>query len=371
MNSLILKKMFLLIAFISLTACNFSGNEKSNTPEISSYETNTAFEDTSVVSAKSTNEKIKPFIISDSKTGSEIYTIWYPSTWKRVTNSNQWTFEGPNNIKISREFGQFFTFGNSYGGQTQNHRPPMNINAIIDEFFMPNAHKYQRTLIQVYEVPKVAQIEHQYRTQLWTYAPTQKNTYSYAIEWKDLNNVKFITLLHVFIDSTQLGSSWGYYGQFLQANEPHFEAAKNAFINGFETKKYNQQAIIAYNNNEMQKANISDRAFQNRLTAINARTNSNTSVANIYSDILDISHSGYLSRSNMTSHGHSKTISGIRETVTVANHNTGEHYSVPMGSKNYWVSNQGTYFGTDNSLYNPNTDMNMNNKDWTKFEIEN
>lgn len=362
--------MFLLIVLMSFNACNFN-TEKSTTSEAIAFESNQPLTAVSEAGITSSIQDPKPFKIIDSATGLEVCTIWYPSTWKRVTNSKDWTFEGPNNIKISSEFGQFFTYGNTYGAQLKNHRPPMNINAIIDEFFMPIARQYQRTLIKSYELPKVAQVENQYRNQQWSYAPTQKSTYSYAIEWKDPNNVYYITILHVFINSTQYGSSWGYYGQFLQANKAHFEAAKKAYIHGFETKRYNQQYIIAFNNNEMQKANIRDQAYQNRRAAINARTNSNTNVGNIYSDILDINHSGYLSRSNISSHGHSKSISGILETVTVSNHNTGEHYSVPMGSQNYWVSNQGTYFGTDNSLYNPNTDMNMNNKDWTKFEIEN
>ena len=371
MNPLILKKMFLLIILMSFTACNFSCNEKSTTLEAGIYETNETFTDASEVEIKSNIQETKPFNISDSKNGLDVYTIWYPSNWEQVKNSKEWTFKGPNGVKISSEFGRFFTFGNSYGGQNPYDRPPMNINAIIDEFFMKTARQNQRKLLKIYEVPEVAQTELQYMVQLWQYAPTEKKVNTYAVEWEDPNQMKFITLINVTIHLSQLGSGWGINGRYLEAEAAHFETAKAAFLKGMETKVYNQQWIANYNNDEMQKANISNQAHQRRMAAINSRVNETSNIGKIYSDISDINHSGYLSRSNMTDHGHSKTISGIRETVTVSNHNTGEHYSVPMGSKNYWVSNQGTYFGTDNSLYNPNTDMNMNNKDWTKFEVEN
>lgn len=357
----------ILVVFL-LSSCNFTNEPKflhDSGAGSGDFTVNDSFPNEKA-EIENSNDKLTAFHISDN-TGTHLYTIWYPSSWKQITNSKQFTFEGPNNIKISGEFGQHFMFGSS----GYNQRQPMNINAIIEEFFMPTARQYQRKLLNVYEVPKVAQTEHQYRTQLWSYAHTEKNTRTYAIEWEDPNQIKYITLLHVIIDHSQLGSNWGFYGRYLQAEAAHFDSAKNAFIKGMESKQYNQQAIIAYNNNEMQKANIRDQGHQARMAAINARGNAASNTGNIYSDILDISHSGYLSRSNITSHGHSKTISGIQETVTIANHNSGEHYSVPMGSEKYWVSNDGSYFGTDNTLYNPNTDVNMYNREWTEFEVEN
>ncbi len=356
---------FLSVLFL-LASCNFTSDDNSSEDSYSQFTKLTKVDS----DASRSGGSLSPFNTIDSKSGLPLHTVYYPSDWKQLSNDKEWTFMGPNDIKISREFGQFFTFGNSYGGSTYNQRSPMNIHSIIEEFFMTTARQNQRSLIRVYELPKIAQVEHQYRVQLWSYAPSQKNTQTYAIEWEDPNQMKFITLLHVFVDRSQLGSMWGFYGHYLQANTAHFDLAKNAFIKGMESKKYNPQAIAAYNRSEMQKANVRYEDHKVRMAAINARGNAIANTGKIYSDILDISHSGYLSRSNMTSHGHSKSISGIHETVTISNHNTSEHYSVPMGNKHYWVSNDGTYFGTDNSLLNPNTEANLNDKEWTKFEIE-
>ena len=106
------------------------------------------------------------------------------------------------------------------------------------------------------------------------------------------------------------------------------------------------------------------------MNAIAAAGTTNKSIGDTYSDILDISHKGYLNRSNINDAGHSKTIRGINETTMIGNHETGEHYNVPMGSNYYWVSNDGMYIGTDNALFNPNTERGVNEKNWTKFAVE-
>lgn len=89
-----------------------------------------------------------------------------------------------------------------------------------------------------------------------------------------------------------------------------------------------------------------------------------------YSDILDISHKGYLNRSNINDAGHARSVRAANGSTLIGNHETGEHYTVPTGSDYYWVSEEGTYFGTDNALFDPNTDRRTNDKNWTKFAVE-
>ena len=43
---------------------------------------------------------------------------------------------------------------------------------------------------------------------------------------------------------------------------------------------------------------------------------------------------------------------------------------MPAGSNYYWVSGDGSYIGTDNPLFDPNTDNRMNGQNWTKFARE-
>lgn len=318
-----------------------------------------------------TQQGIRNFQIQDQKTGMVSATIPFPSNWRQVNNSREWTFEGPDNLKISGEFGQNFTYGNSYNQQGSNSRRPMNIQQIIQEFFMPTAQQTNRTLLTTYELPGVARVTQNYREQLWQYAPSQKSTKVYALEWKDTAGMKYITVLNVIDDQSQLSSYWAFFGSFLQARSKDFEAAKKAFLYGLENKQYNPQWIAVLNNKDINRANVSNTAHQKRMAAIQARGNASRAIAKTYSDISDISHAGYLKRNNINSAGHSKTINMISENTVIANHGTGEHYTVPSGSNYYWVNNNGEYFGTNNANYDPRIDQNINTSEWTQFNVEN
>ncbi len=377
----------LLVVMVPMTSSCFLGN---NTPENNYTEESTenygykepmAQQETwqqndtdNLQSNRGTTQKqqsIRNFQIQDPKTGMVAATIPFPSNWRQVTNSREWTFKGPGNLKISGEFGQNFTYGSSTIGYGGNSRPPMNLQQIIEEFFMPTAQQTNRTLLTTYELPQVARVTQNYRNQLWQYAPSQKSTKAYALEWKDTAGMNYITVLNVIDDRSQLGSYWAFYGTFLQAPSQDFEAAKKAFIYGLENKQYNPQWIAVLNNKDINRANFSNAAHQKRMAAIQARGNASRAISKTYSDISDISHAGYLKRNNINSAGHSKTINMISENTVIANHGTGEHYTVPSGSNYYWVNNNGEYFGTNNANYDPRIDQNINNSEWTQFNVEN
>jgi hypothetical protein len=316
------------------------------------------------------NQDIKWFDVKNTNTGLVSESIPFPSSWRQVTNSREYTFEGPNNLKVSGTFGKHFTYNSPTAMYGATNTPPMNIQQIIDTYFMPVAQQTNRKLLTKYELPAHGNKMLQYQNQLWEYMPSRKTVKAYGIEWQDSNNMKYITLLYISNNQSSMGSNWGFFGNYLQARSQDFEVAKNAYLKGIEKTRYNPQQIAMHNQNEMRKAGIRNSIHQQRMAAIKARGNAILNTGKIYSEISDISHAGYLNRNNINSHGHTKTISGINETVTIANHNSGEHYSVPMGNKHYWVAGDGTYFGTDNSLYNPNTDQKLYDKNWTQFEIE-
>lgn len=63
-------------------------------------------------------------------------------------------------------------------------------------------------------------------------------------------------------------------------------------------------------------------------------------------------------------------IETIGERTVIGNHETGEHYKVDAGSHHYWVGNDGSYFGTDNALYDPRVDDRIGRVEWTKLVNE-
>lgn len=367
----------LIISLILFTSCLTTGENEQEKftatsqvlnadPSIDNtdIETETAMQNNLLKNSQNATQLVT---IKDQKTGMPFYTVPLPQGWAPTYNSKEWSMQGPNNINISKEFGQNFSYGDPY---SYNNTPPMDNRQIINQYYEPIAIQYQRKLITTYELPKVAEVNQYFRQNLWSYAPTQKTTKAFATEWEDANNTKFIIVTYVTNDTSQFGNFWSFYGSYLEAPAAYFNEAKKAFLFGLESIKYNPQWIAQYNQNEIQKAGIRDAAFQKRLAAIQTRNN-NTSIGDTYSDILDINHKGYLTRNNINNAGQSNAISGIRETVNIVNNNTGENYTVPMGSNYYWVNNEGVYFGTNNSNYNPNTDQRVYDKEWTKFEINN
>jgi len=313
--------------------------------------------------------QIKNFPIHDAKTGLVSSTVPFPGDWIRVENSREYTFEGPNKLKVSGTFGKHFPYGNPYGGQ---NTPPMSINQIVSQFFMPTAKQTNRKLIAKYELPEAANVMSNYLGQLWKYAPSNDTTKAYGLEWQDNNNMKYITVLFVTNSQSQLGSYWSFMGQYLQAQSQDFEQAKKAYIYGLENTQYNPRYIAAHNQNEMQRAGVRNAAHQSRMAALNNQAAAQRKLGRTYSDISDISHDGYMKRSGVNDAGHAKSVDAVYGNTTVFNPNqSGQTYKVESYNNYYYGNGQGEVISTDNSLYNPNRDKTVNNQEWTRYEIDN
>jgi hypothetical protein len=103
------------------------------------------------------------------------------------------------------------------------------------------------------------------------------------------------------------------------------------------------------------------------MAAINARGAAAQSVGGTYSDILDISHQGYLSRDNINNADHGSGINAIHNTTVIGNHETGEHYNVDGNNNYYWVNDDGVYIGTDNALFDPRLNQATRSAQWNRF----
>ena len=174
---------------------------------------------------------------------------------------------------------------------------------------------------------------------------------------------------------------WSIQTTELESAPAYFEEAKNAYLYSSANAQLNPQWIQHMNGQLLGNIRSADEfwakasaqsaaAHRQRMDAIAARGNTAKSIGDTYNDILDIAHKGYLNRSNINDSGHSKTVQAINGSTGIGNHETGEHYLVPSGADYYWVAEDGIYLGTDNALLNPNTDNRMNDKNWTKFAVE-
>lgn len=309
-----------------------------------------------------------------------------PVSWTVHSTESPVYIEGKNNLKVYKtELEQFAWSNDPMMQQTlqmngQVLAQPMNTRQLLEQFVRPNAEAQGYTFLKSYDLPEVAG----FYQRLFTAMPntgTQRQAEALGTEWETASGSRSFVLLVRTRFVGQQAVQWNVQTTELETMPGYFTEAIHAYCYSLANAQLNPQWIQAMNGQligNIQETNKfwaqasaqSAAAHQQRMQAITARGNAALSAGKTYSDILDISHKGYLNRSNINDAGHAKTVRAINETTLIGNHETGEHYDVPSGSNYYWVSDDGFYLGTDNALLDPNTDKRMNEKQWTKFAVE-
>lgn len=324
--------------------------------------------------------------IVDPKNGMVQIRYPIPKSWKVNHKDSPIYIEGPGNLKVYKTETQKYAWSNSpmmqqtlqMGGQTLVQ--PLNNRQILNQWLRPNAEAQGYQFLKSYELPEVTGLWQRFLNAMPN-TGSQRYVEALGTEWNTGRGTKSLIVMVRYQIVNQQTVLWHIQSTELETEPGAFEEAKNAYFYASANAEINPQWIKYMNGKlvgDIRKsqqfwANASAQsaaAHQQRMNAIAARGNAATSIGNTYSEILDISQKGYLNRSNINYSGHTNTIRSINETTLIGNHETGEHYSVPSGSRYYWVANDGTYFGTDNALLNPNTNNQMNQKNWTKFAVE-
>lgn len=381
------KILTLTLSIISLLACNDGSTQQSNEPAGSpENRSNAKTMEQQFKKSMRGVETTKYHEFIDPKNGLVQARYPIPKSWQVNATDNPIYIAGPNQLKVYKAVTENYAWSNDPMMQQtlqmngQRLAQPLSNQQILSQFLQPNAANNGYKLIKKYELPEVAG----FWQRLFDAMPNtgaMRQVEALGTEWQTGTGTKSFMVLVRYQSMQNQALFWTVQTTELETEAAYFEEAKNAYIYSSANAQLNPQWIqhmngqlvgnIRASNNFWAKATASSAAaHQQRMSAISARGNSAQSIGNTYSDILDISHKGYLNRSNINDAGHSKTIRGINETTLIGNHETGEHYSVPSGANYYWVSGEGTYFGTDNALLNPNTDNRMNDKSWTKFATE-
>ncbi|MEM7378553.1 MAG: hypothetical protein AAF460_13740, partial [Pseudomonadota bacterium] len=320
--------------------------------------------------------ELRYFPSRDAKLGVVSLYTPFPATWSQQKGNREFGFFGPNGVKVSNAFGQLFSFTSYADGQQilfqQNtpNTPPMSIEQIIDRFFMPTAREHKRELVRHYPLPGLTQLMREFQARLFKAVPVQETVSSYAMEWRDDAGLSYITTLTVTVSEAFPISTWYFNGQYMQAETAHFAAARDAYLYGVEHTETNPRWIQLTNERDARRAGRSWAAHQSRMAAIQSRAEASRSVADIYNEISDISHAGFLERSDMVSQGQAASVRGIAEQTLIGDQRTGERYTVDGQSQYHWVNTNGVYVGTDNPAFDPRTDRRLNMFDWTRFQAE-
>ena len=380
-----MKAVISLFSFVLLsiffTAC-FQGNKEQpnvgdgDNFENYSYEENEAVNYEPIDNQMAKNEAMKYFNTIDSRNGIVMSRIPLPSSWQKQ-NGGDYLYTGPNGIKIHGERGGSFIFSKDpqmnqmYQQSGMQVQLPKSIEQVINEGFMEYADKINRKLVRKYPMPQIAAWDKQFDDQLYKSMPSQKTFTVMGLEWRDPDGTSFLTILHHFVSYDQYGGYWGITYSVLEASEGAFDQAKTQYINGLLNQQINPQWLQAVNQKDMQIAQQSNAAHQQRMANIKSFGDQNTARFNDRMAAMDQNMASWRANQAASDRNQEQFVDYIYGNTNVSDPNTGQTYKVEAGANQYWMNNQGEYIKSDNSLYNPNLDQNINNQTWTEYEEQN
>lgn len=366
------------LAFTLFFSC---GESKNNDYADFEYESENYFEDENQERNTTNNQNIKGYKIMSKQFGMVFGVMPIPQSWKEVgKNKENIIFESPNGVKIyAEQFNSFFYSNNPQQNQfTQqnggNVKPPKNIERLIQEDFKPYLQSKGVQYIGQFPLPQLANFDKNFDSALFKSTPENKQYQCVVTEWQDGKGNKSMGVIRYFTNQyTALGGmDWGYTINAMEAPINVYEQAKKDYINALLNFQINPQWVQANNQYYSQLSQQSNAGHQQRMAAINAQGQAIRNAGSTYSSMIDDSHESWKRRNAVQDVGHSNYInSGIWERSTVSDPNTGQNYQVEGQNKYYYGNNNNEYIGTDNSLYNPNLDNNVNNQEWTQYEIQN
>jgi hypothetical protein len=378
----------LLLAFVFLYACSNPEGEpsKSSNPEDNAYtetlnEENEPQASTSqIVKKKAVKQAVDKVVMHPIKSTSFnmlMSEMPLPESWKFVSQkgADNVSMKGPNGLQIIDFPGQSFIFYSdpqmqqlyAQTGQSMRYLPAMD--DLIEQDIMPWARNQGLTLTKKYSIPKVAEADWKYSSQLYKVGQTNDQFWAIGTEWENAKGEPFFLLMHLVASSGQGMLTWYYYCNGLAADKDYFPKATEQLIYGLANTTHNPVYIQAYNQSEAQKAGQSWAAHNQRMKANQASFEaSQRAIVNSNNAVSDAIMSGWKSRNAISDAGHAKTINGISEQNTMIDPSSGQTYQVEAGSNQYWINPNGEYINTDDYNYNPNTDPTFNNENWQQLE---
>jgi hypothetical protein len=332
------------------------------------------------------SEPLKYNEVIDSKKGMVQSRSPIPRSWQVHGQDDPVYISSPQGLKVHKTQSHQFAWSpdpfmrQSIVQMGQTLAAPQSLQEILEKQIKPGAGAQGYSYIGSFEVPAVVGLWQR----LFAAMPNtgnQRHVEALGTEWESANGDRsMIVILKTTIRSAQ-STIWQLHTTEVEAPAAHFDTARAAYLYSIDHTEINPEWIAASNQalrNSIRDSRsywenatqISRNAHQQRMQAIADRGAAALSAGKTYSDILDISHTGYLTRDNINSQGHSRAVNAIRNTTAISNRETNERYDVDGNNRYYWVNGNGIYLGTDNALFDPRTNPATRDEQWTRFSKE-
>ena len=324
--------------------------------------------------------------VMDRQRGLVQFAFPYPAAWQIHGEQGSVFASGPGGIQLYQaDSNEFFwsdhpMWRDTAWQQGRQVMAPLPINQVLQQLVVPAEQAQGNRLVKSYPIPGVSGFWQRYAAGM-PQNGMQRRVDALGTEWSDGRGQRTFVAVVQFISRDQQSTGWQLVTQSLSAPEPHFDQAVADFLYAVGNGQINPQWQALMNNQHVDLRRRNDAfwaeasaqsraAHQQRMAAIASAGQTARNVGSTYSEILDISHAGYITRNAIQSGGHSATVNQIAGHTIIGNHETGEHYRVEDGSNHYWVNNDGLYIATDNPLFDPRIDQRINQQNWTRFVKE-
>lgn len=324
--------------------------------------------------------------IIDPNTGRVVLRMPLPPSWKVLNTPGDLFAESPDGIKIFTPLLSYFSWTDD---PTMLQTLQMNRGTTVARWIPLQQHIEQVikpilinagfSLVNTYPLPAILKT-----VQTVSVASTGSSNIRQELlgtEWQHRDGSMMFALVQQNTLVDQVMTTRQIEVTRLTSPKAQFESARDAYIyarshveidpTGIQASKGKHLATMdASRQRDAERMAQLQAGHQARMAAIAAAGQTSRSVGATYSEILDISHAGYMNRSNTIAAGQAAVVDALSGHQVISNTDTGERYRIDGNSRYYWVGQDGTYIGTDNPNYDPRLDRSINQNNWAPFDVQ-
>ena len=282
-----------------------------------------------------------------------------PQRWPlKSAASGDWSVDSPD-LKVSFQnggnfvyaTGQFAQFYQQQGGQM---RPPVSPDQLVQQDLAPKMRQKGWELIGMRGLPQVAQADQRGLDGMYSVGQVRKVCQANVSEWRKGDD-RIALVMHWFAFQSPDMTNWGYRFTGAETKAANFQQEEMALVNSLASVRFDPAYFAAYAQSEQQKGNQSWAAHNQRMQQNQANFDrSQAAHRDMVNSVNDAQMSTWRNNNASSDRMHDATIDMIRGEQNAYNPYTGQTGKVESGYQNYWVDQNGQYFGTNDVNYDPN-----------------
>ncbi len=248
-------------------------------------------------------------------------------------------------------------------------RRPIGPEEVLRQDLQPLLGKDGIEFLGSSDAPAIARADQQGMDGLVSFGQVRKTSRALSSDWKKGDRRYNIVVHWSAMESADM-VNWGYYITVLQTDASSFDREKAGLQSALASVRYNPAYFAAYNQQEHQKAQQSWSQHNTRMQQDQAAFDAQQKAYRENSNATNEAIMGtYRSQRDASDRSQDAYINTIREEQNAVDPYTGEQIKIDHGSQQYWMDQDGNYYGTDDVLHDPNVG-NTTPTEWRPIEVD-